>query len=105
MPPRCWGWLRHWVQRSVELHPQEVRQQHRVTGQQEGPPPVVVRRCPALGPLADLQQHQASERSSAKEVYDCQVSRFITELSYDLRTRVCAVPSGVCALVPSVVLL
>ena len=85
----------------MELHPQEVRQQLRVPGLQDGPLPAVVRRCPALGPPADLQQHQASERSSAKEVYDCQVSRFITELSYDLRTRVCAVPSGVCALVPS----
>ena len=87
----------------MELHPQEVRQQHRIPGQQEGPPPAIDRRCLVLGPPADLQQHQASERSSAKEVYDCQVSRFITELSYDLRTRVCAVPSGVCALVPSVV--
>ena len=84
MPPRCWGWLRHWVQRSVELHPQEVRQQHRILGQQEGPPPAIDRRCLVLGPPADLQQHQAGKRSSAKEGYGCQVSRHTPELSYHL---------------------
>ena len=73
-----------------------MRQQHRILGQQEGPPPAVVCRCPVLGPPVDLQQHQAGKHSSAKEGYCCQVIRLIPKLSYHLRMRVCAMPSGVC---------